>query len=219
MPSSLSEDCAGRCGEEFCLWQRRLTVSEPAATALPTHVEGKSFAARGFSRERPSGFVAPQSKIHGGYSPSSRLAIRPFLRKHRPAESSDRLLSIRPRQRGKLVSAAGVAPAVTRAQTEHVAATLRAVCPGGSGGHRGLGFVGTTASIPWNCVPSKFWRSRWGLHPQSSRRQRVALQLSYESEHWWEALVTLQFVASNFLLRHPIYRRAVGSLPIRHVDG
>ena len=31
----------------------------------------------------------------------------------------------------KLVSAAGVAPAVTRSQAEHVAATLRAVCPGG----------------------------------------------------------------------------------------
>src|SRR6185437_9916085 len=46
----------------------------------------------GFSRKRPSGFVAPQSKIHQGYSPSSRLAIRPFPRKQHPAEFSDRLL-------------------------------------------------------------------------------------------------------------------------------
>ncbi len=39
----------------------------------------------GFSGKRPSGFVAPQSKIHQGYSPSSRLAIRPFPRKQRPS--------------------------------------------------------------------------------------------------------------------------------------
>jgi hypothetical protein len=32
-------------------------------------------------------------------------------------------------------------------------------------------------------------------------------------EGWWEALVTLQFVASDFVLRHPIYSRAAGSLP------
>ena len=75
----------------------------------------------------------------------------------------------------KMVSAAGVAPAITPSQAEHVAATLRAVCPGRSGGHRGLGFVETAASIPWNHVPSKFWRTRRDLHPQPSRRQRVAL--------------------------------------------
>ena len=33
----------------------------------------------GPGRFGPSGFVAPQSKIHKGYSPSSRLAIRPNL--------------------------------------------------------------------------------------------------------------------------------------------
>ena len=32
-------------------------------------------------------------------------------------------------------------------------------------------------------------------------------------EGWWEALVTLQLVASDFVLRHPIYSRAAGSLP------
>ena len=30
---------------------------------------------------------------------------------------------------------------------------------------------------------------------------------------WWEVLVTLQFVASGFVLRHPIYSRATGTLP------
>src|SRR6266849_11067686 len=33
----------------------------------------------GLSRKRPSGFVAPQSKIHQGYSPSSRLIRFPEL--------------------------------------------------------------------------------------------------------------------------------------------
>src|SRR4051794_1381578 len=41
----------------------------------------------------------------------------------------------------KLVSAAGVAPAVTRSQAEHVAATLRAVAPA-NGWRRGLGSCG-----------------------------------------------------------------------------
>jgi len=31
-------------------------------------------------------------------------------------------------------------------------------------------------------------------------------------ERWWEVLVTLQF-ASDFVLRHLIYRQAIGSLP------
>ncbi len=33
------------------------------------------------------------------------------------------------------------------------------------------------------------------------------------SEGWWEVLVTLQLVTSSFVLRHPIYSRATGSLP------
>jgi hypothetical protein len=37
----------------------------------------------GFSRKSPSGRVAPQSKIHEGYSPLSRLAIGAFARKQR----------------------------------------------------------------------------------------------------------------------------------------
>src|SRR5437867_10329983 len=42
----------------------------------------------------------------------------------------------------KLVSAAGLAPAVTRSQAGHVAATPRAVRPGAIGAHRGLCFMG-----------------------------------------------------------------------------
>src|SRR5437879_3328284 len=42
----------------------------------------------------------------------------------------------------KLVSAAGFAPAVTRSQAGHVAATPRAVSPGVLGAHRGLCFMG-----------------------------------------------------------------------------
>ena len=38
----------------------------------------------GFSRKRPPGFVAPQSKIPVGYSPSSRLAIQSFDPKTTP---------------------------------------------------------------------------------------------------------------------------------------
>ena len=52
-----------------------------AVTTEPTRVTGKRPAARRVFSKRPSGFVAPQSKIHEGDSPSSRLAIRPFAGK------------------------------------------------------------------------------------------------------------------------------------------
>lgn len=45
-----------------------------------------------FLRKRLSGFVAPQSKIHEGYSPSSRLAIQPFAQKHRAFKFSNSFL-------------------------------------------------------------------------------------------------------------------------------
>src|SRR6266536_5572653 len=51
------------------------------------------------------------------------------------------------------------------------------------------------------------------LHPQPSRRQRGALLIELRVQKWWEVLVTLQFVPSGFVLRHPIYSRAAGSLP------
>src|SRR5262245_21900812 len=44
-----------------------------------------------------------------------------------------------------MVSAAGLAPAIARSQTEHVAATPRAGCPGGFGRRRGLGSCGDRA--------------------------------------------------------------------------
>ena len=51
-----------------------------------------SAAAEGFLRKRPSGGVAPQSKTHQGYSPSSRLAIRPLARIQAPLVVSKQAL-------------------------------------------------------------------------------------------------------------------------------
>ena len=51
------------------------------------------------------------------------------------------------------------------------------------------------------------------MHPQPSRRQRGALLIELRILKWWEVLVMLQFVASDFVLRHLIYRQAAGSLP------
>ena len=73
----------------------------------------------------------------------------------------------------KLVSAAGLAPAVTRSQAEHVAATPRAVAPA-NGWRRGLGSCGDGDRVPWNTYSIEDWRTRRDLHPQPSRRQRVA---------------------------------------------
>ena len=80
----------------------------------------------------------------------------------------------------KLVSAAGFAPAIARAQTE---------------------IVGR--------YTTRLWRTRRELHPQPSRRQRGALLIELRVQNgmpsrslgtgWWEALVTLQFVASDSL--------------------
>ena len=60
-----------------------------AVTTEPTRAKGKGPAARRVFSKRPSGFVAPQSKIHEGYSlvpvrKHSRLAIRPFAGKQHP---------------------------------------------------------------------------------------------------------------------------------------
>src|SRR6185295_11034192 len=78
----------------------------------------------------------------------------------------------------KLVSAAGIAPAVPRFQAEHVAATPRAVRPGARGAHRGLVFMGMRDPHTLNLVSRgkiRNWRTRRELHPQPSRRQRGAL--------------------------------------------
>ena len=93
----------------------------------------------------------------------------------------------------KMVSAAGLAPAIIRSQAGHVAATLRAVCPGAiRQGAGGLVLLKRTGFRPWTTARGKIWRSRWDLHPQSSRRQRVAFFYSATRAKWWEMLVTLQ---------------------------
>jgi hypothetical protein len=43
--------------------------------------QGKQPQPQGFRRKRPGDFVVPQSKIHEGYSPSSRLVGGPFWAK------------------------------------------------------------------------------------------------------------------------------------------
>jgi len=65
-----------------------------AVTTEPTRVTGKRPADRRVFSKRPSGFVAPQSKIHEGYSPSSRLAIRPFAGKQPPRVVFKQALSL-----------------------------------------------------------------------------------------------------------------------------
>ena len=57
------------------------------------------------------------------------------------------------------------------------------------------------------------------MHPQPSRRQRVAPLIELRIQIWWEMLVTLQFVTSSFVSRHPIYSRATGSSPSKIGSG
>src|SRR6266545_8411064 len=91
-----------------------------------------------------------------------------------------------------------------------------------------LGHTGDFVSWGWRdphtlnlCPAVRFenWRTRRELHPQPSRRQRGALLIELRIQKWWEVLVTLQFVASGFVLRHPIYSRAAGSLPANGSGG
>src|SRR2546429_3221083 len=59
----------------------------------------------------------------------------------------------------KMVSAAGFAPAVTRSQAGHVAATPRAVRPGVLGAHRGLCFMGNAGPTHLEPVSrGKIWK-------------------------------------------------------------
>jgi hypothetical protein len=82
----------------------------------------------------------------------------------------------------------------------------------------------------WKARPSAYLEHKipgWpAIRSSGSRRVRSSFAKATEdilrsdwkarpSEGWWEALVTLQFVASDFVLRHPIYSRAAGSLPGR----
>jgi hypothetical protein len=60
-------------------------------------------------------------------------------------------------------------------------------------------------------VPS--WLPRMDSHHQHPASEAGVLLIELRIHKWWEVLVTLQFVASDFVLRHPIYSRAAGSLP------
>jgi hypothetical protein len=84
----------------------------------------------------------------------------------------------------KLVSAAGVAPAITPSQAEHVAATLRAVCPDDFGKCRGLGFVETEGTIPWNCAPSKIMALSMGLAPTLYPQTTVRFSIQLRERKW-----------------------------------
>src|SRR5688572_24884395 len=88
-----------------------------------------------------------------------------------------------------MVSAAGVAPAITPSRTEHVAATLRAVCPGAiRKGAGGLFSLAARRSVPGRrpAVRFKNWRTRRELHPQPSRRQRGALLIELRVQMKWK---------------------------------
>jgi hypothetical protein len=85
--------------------QRRPKSKDPPP-GLPAVAGAK---AGGFSGKRPSGVVAPQSKTHQGYFPSSRLAIRPFPGKQHPSDFSDRLCGRRDARRYRKMGATLIA--------------------------------------------------------------------------------------------------------------
>src|SRR5436190_21353892 len=87
-----------------------------------------------------------------------------------------------------------------------LAATLRAVRPGELPWKppRGHGSCGDGKRYSLKQVPRQDWRTRRELHPGGraqarSRRQRGALLIELRIRKWWEVLVTLQFVASDFV--------------------
>ena len=98
---SRSENSAECSGEEFWIWPRRRSEPDwPAEQPRPARAGCRPSQRRpkpkdqppgGFRCKGPSGFVAPRSEAQEGCSPSSRLALRPFPPKQRPAEFSDRL--------------------------------------------------------------------------------------------------------------------------------
>ena len=72
----------------------------------------------------------------------------------------------------KLVSAAGVAPAVAPSRTEHVAATPRAVCPGVIRKDAGdLFFVGSESLRPWTATRGEIVLAKSGA-PSIARLER-----------------------------------------------
>ena len=152
-----------------------------------------------------AGFAPAPFRLTDGRTtviPLSKLSLEgrapPFL--HRIREFQKRARRARPSNTTsmKLVTAAGLAPAVTWSQARHVAPTLRGVAPAYWERKPGACFLWRRGlAAPWNRRRVGDWRPRWDLHPHSSRRQRVAFLFSYEG--WWEVLVTLQFVASDLV--------------------
>ena len=103
----------------------------------------------------------------------------------------------------KLVSAAGIAPAVPRFQAEHVAATPRAVRPGVRGAHRGLVFMGMRDPHTLNLSPAARFTKIGALDGTCTHTlpaDNGLLFFSATRAKWWEVLVTLQFVTSDFVL-------------------
>ena len=59
------------------------------------------------------------------------------------------------------------------------------------------------------------WRSRWRTYAPTLFPQTTELLFcSATRAKWWEGAGNAPVVASGFILRHPIYSRAAGSLPI-----
>src|SRR5438093_7295883 len=111
-----------------------------------------------------------------------------------------------PTEQLKMVSAAGLAPAIPRSQAECVGCYATRCSP-----RRfvkkppGSCFLWRRRTRSLMQVPGQDWRTRRELHPQPSRRQRGALLIELRVNKWWEVLVMLQFVASDFILRHLIF--------------
>ena len=103
----------------------------------------------------------------------------------------------------KLVSAAGLAPAVPRFQAEHVAATPRAVRPGVRGAHRGLVFMGMRDPHTLNLSPAARFTKIGALDGTCTHTLPADNGLLFYSAtraKWWEVLVTLQSSTSSTVL-------------------
>ena len=136
---------------------------QPAYICLPSKIGCQTW-----TRTKTSGLTGRRATLTlPGNGAAGRIptCIVPFRRRMPHVFGHDSNL--------KLVSAAGIAPAVTRSQAEHVTATPRAVAPA-NGWRRGLGSVEMKTAFLGTHTPSKIWRTRRDLHPQPSRRQRVA---------------------------------------------
>ena len=66
-------------------------------------------------------------------------------------------------------------------------------------GAGGLVLVEMETAFLGTHTPSGIWRTRRELHPQPSRRERVAPLIELRIQKWWEVLVMLQFVASGLI--------------------